>query len=78
MKCVKTGAVVFFPEYGCQVAADLYKVDGVTIVRFPQNQWQKYFGDEGANYVAYIEDGWWRPDLGVLVGGNLFIHRGQK
>ena len=39
MTCIKTGAVVHFPEYGVTVAADLYAVDGVTIVRFLPSQW---------------------------------------
>lgn len=66
MTCIKTGAVVRFPEYDVTVAADLYVVDGVTIVRFLPSQWDLDNYRE-VTHVAYTEGGFWRRDIGVLV-----------
>jgi len=70
MTCIKTGAVVRFPEYGVTVAADLYAVDGVTIVRFIPSQWD-YGNDREPTHTAYTEGGFWRRDLGILVASSL-------
>lgn len=70
MTCIKTGAVVHFPEYDVTVAADLYVVDGVTIVRFFPGQWRP--NDREPTHIAYTEGGFWRPDLGVLVASSLY------
>lgn len=71
MTCIKTGAVVHFPEYGTTVPADLYAVDGVTIVRFLPEQWN--YGDRSkATHIAYTREGFWRLDLGVLVASSLY------
>jgi hypothetical protein len=71
MTCIKTGAVVHFPEYDVTVAADLYVVDGVTIVRFLPSQWDCDNCRE-VTHVAYTEGGFWRRDLGVLVASSLY------
>lgn len=70
MTCIKTGAVVRFPEYNVTVAADLYAVDGVTIVRFLPSQWDCDNHRE-VTHVAYTEGGFWRQDLGVLVTSSV-------
>ena len=71
MTCIKTGAVVHFPEYNVTVAADLYAVDGVTIVRFFPGQWD-CGNDREPTHIAYTEGGFWRRDLGVLVASSLY------
>lgn len=72
MTCIKTGARVYFPEYNCQVAADLYLVDNVDVVRFYPEQWQQNFTKEGATHHAFTEGGFWRPDLGILVASDVY------
>ena len=38
MSCIKTGARVYLPDYGLYAPADLYSLDGETIiVRFPKD-----------------------------------------
>ena len=71
MTCIKTGAVVRFPEYNVTVAADLYAVDGVTIVRFVPSAWDLDNHRE-PTHIAYTEGGFWRRDLGVLVASSLY------
>ena len=74
MTCIKTGAVVHFPEYGITVVADLYVVDGVIIVRFIPSQWEhnNELGAPDPTHLAYTEGGFWRRDLGILVASSLY------
>ena len=73
MTCIKTGAVVYFPEYNVTVVADLYAVDGVTIVRFVPEQWDfNYDDDREPTHIAYTDGGFWRRDLGILVASSLY------
>lgn len=75
MTCIKTGAMVRFPEYNVTVPADLYAVDGVIVVRFPPSAWEHAaIGDDNLEptHIAYTEGGFWRRDLGILVASSLY------
>lgn len=37
MTCLKTGAVVFLPEYNTKVVCDLYKVGNAIVINFDPN-----------------------------------------
>lgn len=76
MTCIKTGAMVRFPEYNVTVPADLYAVDGVIVVRFLPSAWESAaIGDDDdwePTHIAYTEGGFWRRDIGVLVASSLY------
>ena len=83
MTCIKTGAVVYFREYGFVSRADLYEVNGSTIVRW--NVEGKHFCNEVDSNCTYvlsiptavqlIGDIWHRDDLGVTVVPNYCMTR---
>lgn len=70
MTCIKTGARVYFNDYGFVVPADIYVVGGCYVIRW---------NTEGKEYVTGTPDlSWWivsllpgenwhRDDLGVTV-----------
>lgn len=71
MTCVKTGARIYFRNYGMLVAGDVYIVQDTYIFRWNPDSVQYVSNDENATHeVEYIEnsESWWhRADLGVTV-----------
>jgi hypothetical protein len=71
MTCIKTGARVYFRNYGFIAPADLYKVRDNIIIRWTTAGVQYVPNDADATFVVeYVntsEDWWFRDDLGVCV-----------
>lgn len=72
MSCIKTGAKVYFENYGMTVPADLFSVEDCIIIRW--NNANPFYGtvEEGnADYkvdYCFNSELWWhRDDLGVTV-----------
>lgn len=51
MTCVKTGARVYFADYGILVAADLHQVAGATLIRFNPNS--KRYVDQRDSQITH-------------------------
>ena len=70
MTCVKTGARIYFRNYGMLVVGDVYLVHDTFIFRWNTNSIQ-YTDDKDATHVVdTIQDSnsWWhRDDIGVTV-----------
>jgi len=71
MTCIKTGARVYFENYGIIAAADLYTVGDTIIIRWtPQSYNQATREDiKQATHSVFLRgsDLWHREDLGVTV-----------
>lgn len=39
MPCIKTGAYVYFPEYGAYAPADLFQIGGTIVVQWTKEGW---------------------------------------
>lgn len=72
MTCIKTGAQVYFANYGVVVAADIFSVAGAVVVRTNGNidglgrsPDETYFTH--TIYSEPLNKEFWRPDLGVFV-----------
>ena len=86
MTCIKTGAVVYFRDYGFVSPSDLYEVNGATIVRW--NVEGQHFCNEVNSNCTYvlsiphavqmIDEFWHRDDLGVTVIPNYCIARCEE
>ena len=71
MACIKTGARIYFENYGCLVPGDLYKVGSSMIIRW-NNQGIQYNANsnDATHFVESVGNSelWWhREDLGVTV-----------
>lgn len=73
MSCIYTGAYVHLPDYGVYCPADLFKVDGVTVVRFSLNPVEANVREplRKVTHQLFLNlDGnnlFWRPDAAVAV-----------
>ena len=71
MSCIKTGANVYFHNYGILVRGDVFKIGNTTLIRWNPQSIEYNTGDGPANLVvSNIEDSnlWWhREDIGVTV-----------
>lgn len=72
MTCIKTGARIYFENYGMLVPGDIYAVGNCVIIRW-SNVAPRFGDDElpnASHYVPFIvnSETWWhRNDLGVTV-----------
>lgn len=70
MSCTKTGALIYFRNYGMLVRGDVYVIQGVYIFRW-NTESIMYTDDQSATHVVDIvedSESWWhRPDIGVTV-----------
>lgn len=81
MSCIKTGARVFFENYGCVCSADLYGIPGTDAVVIRTNGPMDETGSYSPEAIQrathkvrlFVGDpGFWRPDLGTYaISGNL-------
>lgn len=71
MTCYKTGAQVYFQNYGYSVPADLYSVGNTVVIRFnAEGRVWKALDNSVSHIVAQIDnsDDWFmREDLGICV-----------
>lgn len=70
MTCIKTGAIVYFSNYGFASPADLYAVGDVIIIRWVAEG--KHYCEATAymhvvDLIAHDSAMWHREDLGVTV-----------
>lgn len=74
MTCIKTGACVLFENYGYVVAADIYEIHGVYVIRW--NTASRFFMDindpknrctHAVTNIGSTDEWWHREDLGVTV-----------
>lgn len=67
--CIKTGAKVYFEEYGTTVSCDLFEAAGAFVIRFyPEafygNGWER----KDATHSVFIgTEGYLREDIGIAV-----------
>jgi len=70
MTCIKTGASVYFENYGCAYAADVYQVGVCRVVRFNSAS-ARYRAPLETDWVVlnWFDDStvWMRADIGVAV-----------
>lgn len=79
MTCIKTGAKVYFHNYGKVVPADLYKVGTSYVVRLNENALHYTCNPwtvEDADYIVNCNsvEGFFRDDIGVVVVPDYDIH----
>lgn len=84
MKCVYTGAKVFFVPYGMLVAADIFDNGTVAVIRwntnsaeYPKDTAEYPNGVLGASHsITWQEDTdvWHRSDLGVTVCSSNLLY----
>lgn len=72
MTCIKTGAHVYFWNYGFMAAADVFEVMDTLVIRWNPGSISYYSGptDNATHEVLEVinSDSWWhRDDLGVTV-----------
>lgn len=71
MTCVKTGARIYFQDYGMMVVGDAYFIGDCFIFRWNVNSKDYNSSAENATYVidrtVAVSSYWHRDDLGVTV-----------
>jgi hypothetical protein len=72
MTCIKTGARVFFPEYGVVLPADLYAIGNCILIRTNPGAITKSNGTYNAMDATHIVaagygDSFYRDDIGIFV-----------
>lgn len=73
MTCVKTGAVVHFPQYGTTMSADVFRVGNSLVVKtHPGQVYLKndYHNEEACELEINSPpsgEEFWRPEIGVFV-----------
>lgn len=73
MTCIKTGARVYFANYGVVAPADIFAVAGAVVVRTPARLDSCSEPHDGAPEFTHTlqseprNEEFWRPDLGVFV-----------
>ena len=68
MSCIKTGAVVYFEEYGFLVPADIYEVSDCRIIRWNNLGPQYMMEPSHTHWLVWIgSDGFHREDLGITI-----------
>lgn len=70
--CIKTGAIVFWPNYDFKCSADVFRVGNCIIVRTHPDQVNRGAAQDTREpdlTIASCADGdeFWRPDVGVFV-----------
>jgi hypothetical protein len=72
MTCVKTGAKVYFENYGMVVPADVFQVGDTYVIRWNPGgrhycKFEDSFADWNVIQITNSEVWWHRDDLGVTV-----------
>lgn len=77
MSCVKTGARIYFNNYGMAVVGDVYRVSDSYIFRWNTNSCDFSAKPVDCNYfiddIEYSDNWWHRDDLGVTVVPHFYV-----